>query len=121
MNDFEKIEERRVEQDARARASIGGSGASYGRVSEAGVLRGGDAVNLCSTQAANTSIRVRAMNKVKESAAELLSHQRLLDRLTPEIEATLWCWQECLRLGLIDARVLTDALQREQRLGRDRF
>ena len=70
---------------------------------------------------ASESLRSRAMQKAHQAASESARHERLAEKLTPEIEATLWCWQEALALGLIDVRVIGDAAAREERLQRDRF
>lgn len=73
--------------------------------------------NACSTE----GLRSRAMRQAQQSASDAARHERLAEKLTPEIEQVLWCWQECLALGLIDPRVLTDALQREEQRRRDRY
>ena len=79
--------------------------------------RGRESDNACASE----SLRSRAMQKAHQAASESARHERLAEKLTPEIEATLWCWQECLALGLIDVRVIADAAAREERLRRDRF
>ena len=74
-----------------------------------------------SLDAVSENIRSHAMRKANESANEAARHKRLAEKLTPEIETVLWCWSECLALGLIDVRVIMDAAAREERLRRDRF
>ena len=70
---------------------------------------------------ASESLRSRAMQKAHQAASESARHERLAEKLTPEIEATLWCWQEAMALGLIDGRVLNDNMHRLYESGRARF
>ena len=72
--------------------------------------------NACASQ----SLRSRAMQKAHQAASESARHERLAEKLTPEIEATLWCWQEAIALGLIDGRVLNDNMHRLHNSDRDR-
>lgn len=67
------------------------------------------------------SLRSRVIRKVNEATSEAVRHERLAEKLTPEIEAALWCWQEAMALGLIDGRVLADNINKLERSGRDRF
>lgn len=102
------VEGEKAAHNARAMAGVGHI------PSDQGSNRGCDV-------ATTASLRSQASQKAFNSARDAARHERLAERLTPEIEAMLWCWQECIALGLIDARVITDALNREQRLGRDRY
>ena len=65
----------------------------------AGMLGAARATNEC---CAPESMRSRAMRKAQTSAADAARHERLAQKLTPEIEQILWCWQEAIALGLID-------------------
>ena len=78
--------------------------------------RGRESDNACASE----SLRSRAMQKAHQAASESARHERLAEKLTPEIEATLWCWQEAMALGLIDGRVLNDNMHRLYESGRAR-
>ena len=67
------------------------------------------------------NMRSRAMRRVQEAASDAARHKRLAEKLTPEIETILWCWQEAMALGLIDGRILADNINQLERSGRDRF
>lgn len=81
---------------------VGGKALDTARV----MLAGGEAEGLQS----------KAHRMAYQSATDAARHERLAEKLTPEIETALWCWQECLALGLIDIRVIADAAAREKRL-----
>ena len=79
----------------------------------AGVLGQARAMQECS---ASEGLRSRAMRQANTAANDAARHERLAEKLTPEIETVLWCWQECLALGLIDIQVIADAVARKKRL-----
>lgn len=51
---------------------------------------------------ASASVRSRALRKAHEAAVESVRHERLAERLTPEVEDVLFCLQEGIALGLIE-------------------
>ena len=53
--------------------------------------------------------------------SQVASAEGLRSKALRKAHTVLWCWHECIALGLIDIRVIADAAQREERLGRDRF
>ena len=72
-------------------------------------------------QDTSENLQSRARRKARESAHDSARHTRLAEKLTPEIEATLWCWQEALALGLIDVRDIGNTAAREAHLRRGHF
>ena len=62
------------------------------------------------TSPATGSLRERAQQRAQEKFFDGERFARLAQRLTPEIEAAIWCYQEAVALGL-----LNDVLQRAER------
>ena len=83
-----------------------------------GQSRGGGSV-MGTARAMNTEasegLASKAWRHARSAADDAARHERLAETLTPEIETMLWCWQECLALGLIDVQVIADAAARDQR------
>lgn len=111
----------------QARQSAGQSDPNTGfhkmRDANPGAVIGSGIIGAAREMPAGTTegLRSRAQGHAWTAAQDAARHERLAEKLTPEIETVLWCWQECLALGLIDIRVIADAAAREERRQRDRF
>lgn len=80
----------------RAGASIAGGSTARGLMDQAREM------NACASE----SMRSRLHRKARESANDAARHERLAEKLTPDIEVALWCLRECIALGVIDIEEL---------------
>lgn len=55
---------------------------------------------------ASEGLRSRAFRQAHQKAHESARLERFAERMTPEIETALWCFQEAAALGLLDVEAL---------------
>lgn len=81
---------RKLAENERAGQAIAGGASTYAMNQER-----------CDTAAGSESLRSRAYRRAQTSSMDAARHRQFADKLTPEIEAAMWCLNEAIALGYI--------------------